>query len=99
MVSKTKSKTTKYDLYNEMLSSTLVETQKQIDQLYDYEFLKGTGTKFYLNIETRQMVPIVVGKSIIRLTQNPNKEGSYVVYAQNQKILVPESDVVLIGFN
>lgn len=99
MMTRVRPKITKYDLYNEMLSTALVETQKQIEELYDYEFLKGTGIKFYLNIETRQMVPIITGKMVTRLTQSPNKDGKYVVYTQNQKILVPESDVVLIGFN
>jgi hypothetical protein len=88
-----------YELYNQMTAKALVETQKKIKVLYDYEYLSGDGIKFYVNIETKQMVPINVGRTITRLTENPDSKGRHIVYTENQKILVPESDIVSIGFN
>ena len=88
-----------YEIYNQMTAKALVETQKKIKILYDYEFLSGDGIKFYVNVETKQMVPINVGRTITRLTETPDSRGRHVVFAENQKILVPESDIISIGFN
>lgn len=92
--------TTKHqDVYTTLTTKALLETQKKIKVLYDYELIDGSGTKFYINIETRQMVPITAGKVITRMTEHPDEKGRHIVYAQNQKILVPETDIVSVGFN
>ncbi len=91
--------TKQHDVYSVLTAKALLETQKKIKVLYDYELIEGTGTKFYVNVETRQMVPITAGKVITRMTEYPDEKGCHIVYAQNQKILVPESDIVSIGFN
>jgi hypothetical protein len=92
--------TTKHeDVYTTLTAKALLETQKKIKVLYDYELIDGSGVKFYINVETRQMVPIKAGKVITRMTEYPDEKGCHIVYAQNQKILVPESDIICIGFN
>jgi len=88
-----------HQLYSQMTAKALAEAQKKIKVLYDYEMLSGTGIKFYLNIDSRQMVPIVTGKLITRLTEVADTLGRHIVYSENQKILVPESDLISIGIN
>ena len=88
-----------YEVYTQLTAKALVETQKKIKVLYDYELLAGSGIKFYLNIETRQMVPIATGKVITRITEYPDEKGRHIVYAQNQKIFVPETDIISVGLN
>lgn len=88
-----------YEIYNQMTAKALVETQKKIKILYDYEYLIGEGIRFYINVETKQMVPINVGRTITRLTESTDSKGRHIVYTENQKILVPESDIISIGFN
>jgi hypothetical protein len=88
-----------HEVYNKLTTKALLETQKKIKAVYDYEVLSGTGTKFYVCVETKQMVPILAGKSVMRLTEYPDEYGKHIVYAQNYKILVPESDIISIGLN
>jgi len=89
----------KHDLYQQLATKSLLETQKKIKVLYDYEMLIGEGKKFYLNIETRQFVPITAGKVITRMTETTDEQGRHIVYAENQKILVSASEIISIGFN
>jgi len=88
-----------HDLYQKLTTKALLETQKKIKVLYDYEMLVGEGKKFYMNIETRQFVPITAGKVITRMTETTDEQGRHIVYTENQKILVPASDIITIGFN
>jgi hypothetical protein len=88
-----------HDLYQKLTTKALLETQKKIKVLYDYEMLVGEGKKFYMNIETRQFVPITAGKVITRMTEETDEQGRHIVYTENQKILVPASDIITIGFN
>lgn len=88
-----------HNMYTSYTAKALIEAQKKIKVVYDYELLEGTGIKFYMNLETKQMVPIKLGKAITRLTENPDELGRHIVYAQNQKVFVPEDDIVSIGFN
>ena len=89
----------KHDLYQQLTTKALLETQKKIKVLYDYEMLVGEGKKFYMNIETRQFVPITAGKVITRMTETTDEQGRHIVYAENQKVLIPASDIISIGFN
>lgn len=89
----------KHDLYQQLTTKALLETQKKIKVLYDYEMLVGEGKKFYMNIETRQFVPITAGKVITRMTEEADEQGRHIVYAENQKVLVPASDIISIGLN
>ena len=91
--------TSNHELYSQMTVKALVEAQKKIKVLYDYEFLAGDGIKFYVNVKTKQMVPITAGKLITRITDEADKYGKHIVYAENQEIYVPESDIVSVGFN
>lgn len=86
-------------MYKELTIKALIDSQKKIKVLYDYEILAGEGKKFYMNIETRQFVPITAGKVITRMTETTDEKGRHIVYTENQKILVPESDIISIGFN
>ena len=39
-----------HEMYKNLTTKALLETQKKIKVLYDYEMLVGEGKKFYLNI-------------------------------------------------
>lgn len=88
-----------HEMYKNLTTKALLETQKKIKVLYDYEMLVGEGKKFYLNIETKQFVPITAGKVITRMTETTDEKGRHIIYAENQKVLVPASDIISIGFN
>ena len=88
-----------HELYKNLTTKALLETQKKIKVLYDYEMLIGEGKRYYMNIETKQFVPVTVGKVITRMTETTDEKGRHIVYTENQKILVPASDIISIGFN
>jgi len=89
----------KNNLYNQVTTKALLETQKKIKVIYDYERLRGEGIKHYYNPELKLMVPIKLGRTITRLTETTDLQGRHLVYTENQKVLIPEEDIILIGLN
>lgn len=89
----------KNNLYHQITTKALLETQKKIKVVYDYEKLKGEGIKHYYNPELKLMVPIKLGRVITRLTDVSDLLGRHLVYTENQKVLIPEEDIILIGLN
>ena len=88
-----------HEIYKSLTTKALLQVQKKIKNLYDYEYLSCEGIKFYVNIDTKQMVPIKVGNLITRLTEETDDKGRHIVYIDNQKVLVPASEIVCIGLN
>ena len=88
-----------HEVYKSLTTKALLQAQKQVKYLYDYEFLVGEGIKFYVNVETKQMVPIKVGKLVTRLTEETDEKGRHIVYIDSQKVLVPASEIISIGLN
>jgi hypothetical protein len=91
--------TNAHEIYKSLATKALMQFQKKIKNLFDYEYLSGEGIKFYVNIDTKQMVPIKVGNLITRLTEETDDKGRHIVYIDNQKVLVPASEIVCIGLN
>jgi hypothetical protein len=88
-----------HEIYKSLTTKALLQVQKKIKNLYDYEYLSGEGIKFYVNIDTKQMVPIKVGNLVTRLTEEVDEKGRHIVYIDNQKVLVPECEIICIGLN
>jgi hypothetical protein len=88
-----------HEIYKSLATKALLQVQKKIKNLYDYEYLIGEGIKFYVNIETRQMVPIKAGNLVTRLTEETDENGRHIVYIDNQKVLVPANEIICIGLN
>ena len=91
--------TKEHEIYKSLVTKALLQVQKKIKNLYDYEYLVGEGIKFYVNIETKQMVPIKTGNLITRLTEETDENGRHIVYIDNQKVLVPANEIICIGLN
>jgi hypothetical protein len=77
----------------------LLANQKKIKVLYAYEKIQGEGYGHYYCLDTKLYVKIRKGRLINRLTENTDSKGRYVVFAEDQKILVPSEEIVDIGFN
>ena len=91
--------TKEHEIYKSLVTKALLQVQKKIKNLYDYEYLVGEGIKFYVNIETKQMVPIKTGNLITRLTEETDENGRHIVYIDNQKVLVPANEIICIGLH
>ena len=78
---------------------SILESQSKLKITFPYERLKGEGWAFFVNLETKQMVKITLGKQILRTTNYPDKRGYHLVIAENQPILVPKELIEDIGYN
>ena len=78
---------------------SLFETQKKIKFLYSYEVVKGEGYGHYYCPDTKLYVKVRKGRIINRLSEDVDNKGRYLIYAENQRILVPSSEIIDIGYN
>jgi hypothetical protein len=77
----------------------LFESQKKIRVLYAYEVIQGEGYGHYYCPDTKLYVKIRKGRLINRLSEDIDAKGRYLVYAENQRILVPSGEILDIGYN
>lgn len=77
----------------------LLKNQKKIKELYSYEMIIGEGYGHYYSPEERTFVKIRKGRLVIRLSEDTDKKGRYLIYAENQKILVPKEEIIDIGYH
>jgi hypothetical protein len=80
-------------------AKALLANQKKIKVLYAYEKIQGEGYGHYYCPDTKLYVKIRKGRLINRLTENTDSKGRYIVFAEDQRILVPSEEIVDIGFN
>ena len=88
-----------YEKIAESHALSILESQSKLKTLYPYERIKGHGWGYFVNLETKQMVKITLGKQIFRTTNRPDKYGYHLVIAENQPILVPKELIEDIGYN
>lgn len=89
----------KFKLLRDSHTVSLLESQKKIKKLYPYEILRGEGWGFFMNPDTKQFVKITLGKQVMRVSEETDKKGRYLVYAENQYVLVPKELIDDIGYN
>ncbi len=77
----------------------LFENQKKIRMLYSYEVIEGEGYGHYYCPDTKLYVKVRKGRIINRLSEDVDNKGRYLIYAENQRILVPSSEIIDIGYN
>ncbi len=77
----------------------LFESQKKIRVLYSYEVIQGEGYGHYYCPDTKLYVKIKKGRLINRLSEDVDEKGRYLIYVENQRILVPSTEIIDIGFH
>lgn len=77
----------------------LLQNQKKIKVIYEYEIINGEGYGHYYCPDTKLYVKIRKGRLVQRLSEDTDKKGRYLIFAENQRILVPADEIVDIGFN
>jgi len=77
----------------------LFESQKKIRVLYSYEVIQGEGYGHYYCPDTKLYVKIRKGRIVNRLSEDVDAKGRFLVYAENQRILVPSGEILDIGYN
>ena len=88
-----------YERIWEAHALSMIETQKKLRKLYPYEMLKGDGWGFFVNIETKQLVQIKLGRQLVRVSKQTDNKGRHLVYIENQYVLVPQELIENIGYN
>lgn len=89
----------KFKLLRDSHVVSLLESQKKIKKLYPYEIIKGEGWGFFMNPDTKQIVKIALGKQVMRVSEETDNKGRYLVVAESQYILVPKELIDDIGYN
>lgn len=89
----------KFKLLRDSHAVSLLDAQKKLRKLYPYEILRGEGWGFFMNPDTKQFVKITLGKQVMRVSEETDKKGRYLVYAENQYVLVPKELIDDIGYN
>lgn len=77
----------------------LFESQKKIRVLYSYEVIHGEGYGHYYCPDTKLYVKIKKGRLINRLSEDVDEKGRYLIYVENQRVLVPSTEIIDIGFH
>lgn len=76
----------------------LLKSQKKIKELYSYEMIAGEGYGFYYNPDEKTFVKIRKGRLVTRLSEDTDKKGRYLIYTENQRVLVPQEEIIDIGY-
>lgn len=76
----------------------LLKSQAKIKEIYSYEMIAGEGYGHYYNPDEKTFVKIRKGRIVIRLSEDTDKKGRYLIYAENQRVLVPKEEIIDIGY-
>ena len=77
----------------------LMTNQKKIKTLYAYEKIQGEGYGHYYCPDTRLYVKIRKGRLVNRLSEDTDAKGRFLVFVEDQRVLVPAEEIVDLGFN
>ena len=76
----------------------LLKSQNKIKEIYSYEMIAGEGYGHYYNPDEKTFVKIRKGRLVIRLSEDTDKKGRYLIYVENQRVLVPKEEIIDIGY-
>lgn len=76
----------------------LLKNQNKIKQVYSYEIIAGEGYGHYYNPDEKTFVKIRKGRLVTRLSEDTDKKGRYLIYTENQRVLVPKEEIIDIGY-
>ncbi len=83
--------------------STLVsalKTGKKTENVTPYQIISGSGDAFYMAPMDKSFVRVTRGSEILVLPMDPQKDGRYhVVDSRGRYFLVPEEEILDIGYN
>ena len=96
---KEKLKLTPLQLATLASAKALMANQKKMKLLYAYEKIQGEGYGHYYCPDTKLYVKIKKGRLVYRLSEDTDVRGRYLVFVEDQRVLVPASEIVDIGYN
>jgi hypothetical protein len=94
-----KMKLTPIELATMASIKSLMSNQNKMKVLYSYEKIQGEGYGHYYCPDTKLYVKIRKGRIVYRLSEDTDSRGRYLIFVEDQRVLVPASEIVDIGFN
>jgi|TARA_R100000008_G_scaffold85648_1_gene76162 hypothetical protein len=64
-----------------------------------YQLLSGSGDAWYYDTKERIPVRVSRGSEVMVMSSKPDSQGRILVYVPHRLILVPEEDLITVGFN
>lgn len=93
------SATTDVKKYIEALMIAL-KSSKKVEKVTPYQVISGSGDAFYMAPTDRSYIRVARGSEILVLPMDPKKDGRYhVVDSSGRYFLVPEEEILDIGYN
>lgn len=69
------------------------------DKVFPYYKIVGEGYKWYLEPLQATMVKIKLGTTVVKLHDQPDKQGRILVYTPNFYLAIPSEDLIELGYN
>tara|TARA_Y100001938_G_scaffold28885_1_gene39002 strand:- start:8386 stop:8637 length:252 start_codon:yes stop_codon:yes gene_type:complete len=83
-----------------MILSYLMETTGSADtEPFPYQMISGSGMDWFYDPVTRTMVESPRGIEIVQISEDTDHKGRVLVRAPFQFLMIPEEEVVDLGFN
>ena len=91
--------TSSFDLSVDELRDILVNTSSPKTPEPPYYIVSGSGSAWYLCTDSKSMVRIQRGSEIIPISEEPDSLGRVLVFTPQGTLLIPEDEVLDIGYN
>ena len=83
-----------------MLLNYLLDSTGSADtEPFPYQMLSGSGMGWFYDPVARTMVESPRGIEIVQISELPDEQGRVLVRAPFQFLMIPEEEVVDLGFN
>tara|TARA_R110002074_G_scaffold8656_5_gene35251 strand:+ start:748 stop:999 length:252 start_codon:yes stop_codon:yes gene_type:complete len=83
-----------------MLLNYLLDSTGSADtEPFPYQMLSGSGMGWFYDPVTRTMVESPRGIEIVQISEDTDHKGRVLVRAPFQFLMIPEEEVVDVGFN
>ena len=94
------------DKYQALLTEYVTSLERLIDRSKSknskpaaYTVISGSGPAWFYEPSTRKMIKTERGSEIVVIPGEPDEQGRVLVRTMNTFLLIPEEDVLNLGFN
>ncbi len=82
-----------------LLDYLFTNTGSAENEPFSYQMISGSGTDWFYDPIGKMMTEIPRGTEIVQISLEPDSKGRVLVRAPFQFLMIPEKEIVDIGFN
>lgn len=84
---------------NKDIITELLKTAGGATEPLPYQIISGSGYGWFLEPTTRKMERVPRGSEIIQISEKPDKKGKVLVRSEYRYLMVPEDEILDVGYN